>query len=172
MARFDLSAYATVEERLTEFWLAHPSGRVATAITHLDPPLVVVRAEVYRDASDLHPAATGMAYEMEGAGSVNSTSYIENCETSAIGRALANLGLHGKRDAPRPSREEMEKVERMRAHRDALIREAEGVIKALPTKERNSPLLATGVSALESAMRNGEVERIERGLAWLREVVP
>lgn len=114
MGRFNLDDYSPVEERLGLFYEEHPDGRIFTAIERLEPPLVVFRAEVYRDAVDTEPWATGYAYEKEGEGHVNATSYIENCETSAIGRALANAGYHGRREgAPRPSREEMQKVERM-----------------------------------------------------------
>lgn len=114
MGHFKLEDYAPVEERIALFYADHEAGRILTAVERLEPPLVVFRAEVYRDADDERPWATGYAYEKEGEGHVNKTSYIENCETSAIGRALANAGYHGKRDgAPRPSREEMEKVQRM-----------------------------------------------------------
>lgn len=116
MGRFNLDDYSPVEERIGLFYGDHPNGRILTEIVRLEPPLCVVKASVYRDADAVHPWATGFAYEKEGDGHVNQTSYVENCETSAIGRALANAGYHGKRDgAPRPSREEMAKVERMTA---------------------------------------------------------
>jgi hypothetical protein len=55
---------------------------------------------------------TGYAEEVRGAGNVNRTSHVENCETSAIGRALANCGMAGSDMTKRPSREEMSKVQR------------------------------------------------------------
>jgi len=55
------------------------------------------------------PTSTGYAFEVDGGYGANKTSALENCETSAIGRALANMGLHGNK---RASREEMSKVER------------------------------------------------------------
>lgn len=114
MGAFNLDNYTPVEERIGMFYGDCPTGRILTTIERLDPPLCVIRAEVYRNSDELRPWATGYAYEMEGGTNVNRTSYIENCETSAIGRALANAGYHGKREgSPRPSREEMEKVERM-----------------------------------------------------------
>ena len=108
---FDLSQYATVEERLALFWAAHPDGRIATDIAGGDREnWVVFRAEVYANAADPVPMAVGHAYEEKTDRGVNATSHVENCETSAIGRALANwIYAAGKR----PSREEMAKVERI-----------------------------------------------------------
>jgi len=68
--------------------------------------IAVFEAEVYLNG-DESPKATGYAMEKAGQGYVNKTSHVENCETSAIGRALANMGLHGSK---RPSREEMQKA--------------------------------------------------------------
>jgi hypothetical protein len=67
---------------------------------------VVFKAELFNGDILL---STGWAFEREGDGMVNQTSHLENCETSAIGRALANITIHGDK---RPSREEMEKVQR------------------------------------------------------------
>ena len=107
---FDLSSYATVEERLALFWAAHPDGRIATEIVRMDDHAVLFRADVYRHRDDPHPVAIGHAYEEKTDRGVNATSNVENAETSAIGRAMANwIYAAGKR----PSREEMGKVERM-----------------------------------------------------------
>ena len=107
---FDLSSYATVEERLALFWAAHPDGRIATEIVRMDDHAILFRADVYRHRDDPHPVAIGHAYEEKTDRGVNATSHVENAETSAIGRAMANwIYAAGKR----PSREEMGKVERM-----------------------------------------------------------
>ena len=63
--------------------------------------------------ADVQPAATGWASEREGDGEINRVACLENTETSAVGRALANLGFTAS--SRRPSREEMEKAARQRA---------------------------------------------------------
>jgi len=109
--RFNLDNYETVESRLAKFWEQYPNGRIATSVFHYDDNKVVFRAEVYVDAGDEYPKATGFAEELRDASPVNRTSHVENAETSAIGRALANFVFQSK-TAPRPSREEMSKVAR------------------------------------------------------------
>lgn len=107
---FNLDNYETVEDRLARFWADHPEGRVMTSMVHYDDNKVVFGAEVYFQFDDPAPKATGYAEEVRGASPVNKTSHVENAETSAIGRALANCGYAAK--GARPSREEMAKVQR------------------------------------------------------------
>ena len=107
---FDLSAYETVEDRLARFWADHPNARIDTAMMNYDGDSCIFRAEIYFDASQSAPTATGYAEEVKGSSPVNRTSFVENCETSAIGRALANCGYATR--GKRPSREEMAKVSR------------------------------------------------------------
>jgi len=110
MARFNLDDYETVETRLEKYWAANPNGRLHTELVTHEDKQFIFRAEIYRDAADPHPWATGFAEELVTDRGVNQTSALENCETSAIGRALANAGYATK--GKRPSREEMAKVER------------------------------------------------------------
>lgn len=113
MPQFNLDNYETVEDRLRRFWADHPNGRVMTLMEHYDENRVVFRASIYFDAADLNPIATGYAEEVRGASPVNKTSHVENAETSAIGRALANCNYAPK--GARPSREEMSKASRQDA---------------------------------------------------------
>ena len=69
---------------------------IETEILVNDMTMVCVKATIYiKDDGEWIPVATGHAEEFRGQGMVNKTSALENCETSAIGRALASLGLHG-----------------------------------------------------------------------------
>jgi hypothetical protein len=108
----DLSNYVPVSERLEQFWRDCPEGRILTEIAEHDREagFILIRASIYRTRESHTPAATGHAYEQRGDSHVNTTSYVENCETSAVGRALALLGYEIKRGIA--SREEMAKVER------------------------------------------------------------
>src|SRR5437868_13570941 len=104
--------YVTVAERIEKFYERYPEGRLITHIVEHDAErgFILMRAEVYRNADDAMPAATGHAYELKTEGYVQRTSYIEVCETSAIGRALAMAGFEVRRGIA--SREEMEKAAR------------------------------------------------------------
>jgi len=105
---FNLEDYETVEERLAKFWKEHPDGRIYTEIIEHTLQRFIVKASIYRTEVDAHPWTTGFAEETVSTRGVNSTSALENCETSAIGRALANANYAAK--GKRPSREEMAKV--------------------------------------------------------------
>ena len=124
MGRFNLANYTEVKDRIPLFLAEYPEGRIVTTIIHMDfeatPAVCVVRAELYRDHDATQPMATGLAYERE-AGPVNKTSFVENCETSAIGRACGNANFTG--NSQKPSRQEMEKVERVEAEIEKLIDE-------------------------------------------------
>jgi len=105
---FNLEDYETVEERLEKFWKEHPDGRIFTTLVEHTLQRFIVQAAIYRTEVDAQPWTTGYAEETVSTRGVNSTSALENCETSSIGRALANAGYAAK--GKRPSRSEMAKV--------------------------------------------------------------
>ena len=107
---FNLDDYEPVASRLDRFLKAHPDARVITDLVHYLSDIAVFKAELWLDGDII---ATGWAEEIRGQGNVNKTSHLENCETGAVGRALANAGLSGSDFTKRPSREEMGKVQRM-----------------------------------------------------------
>ena len=87
-------AYVLVPERVKAFRKLYPEGFITTDILSLENGIVMMKTEVgYYDGDRRVVLGTGMAYEKEANGYVNKTSYIENCETSAVGRALGFLAL-------------------------------------------------------------------------------
>lgn len=83
--------YVMVNERIKAFKELYPDYAIVTEIEHLGDGMCVIKAMVM-DAEG-NPKATGHAYEKEGSSPINKTSYIENCETSAVGRALGFMGI-------------------------------------------------------------------------------
>lgn len=106
---FNLDDYEPVAVRHSRWLAQHPNGRTITHMVSIPgADVCVIRAELWLEDVCI---ATGYAEEVRGAGNVNRTSHVENCETSAVGRALANAGMAGTDVNKRPSREEMAKVQ-------------------------------------------------------------
>lgn len=107
---FNPADYAEVAERLPLFWKDCARGRIVTELIVDDGTRIVIKAELYADIADAVPTTTGYAEEVRNSSMVNKTSALENCETSAIGRALANYQYQGAKK--RASLEEIVKVYR------------------------------------------------------------
>lgn len=146
MARFDLSTYATVEERLRAFW-GDPDNADARIVTNnhtYEAGTYIWEARLYLSAGDQSldlPKTTGWASE------ANKDEFaLERCETSAIGRMLANYVYSGSKKgtpAPRPSREEMEKVERLKVD---YLEEAATITNVLDLRKLYSKAHANGAA--------------------------
>jgi hypothetical protein len=160
MARFNLADYETVEERIKKLYLAHDDARITTDWENIrfdnqaeGPKTWVVKASVYLTAGDqanMLPKATGYAVEVDGTGGANNGSALENAETSAIGRALANMNLSGNK---RASREEMQKVQAI-SERD-WVTDATKIADITSLRWMYSQAKAAGVPA-------DQLERIEQ----------
>ena len=85
--------YLTVAYRVKQFRVDHPDWQIHTEIIHMDDDRVVVRAEICDSAGVT--VASGHAEEKRSASQINQTSALENCESSAVGRALAFAGYGG-----------------------------------------------------------------------------
>ena len=152
---FNLENYETVASRLDRWLVKYelpevvvPRTRVETELVHYSDNRCVFKASIYVDNILV---STGWAEETRGEGMVNKTSHVENCESSAVGRALANAGLAGSDPSKRPSREEMEKVQRASAPRPA------------PAPAQVSPAqVAENVAALREITRVFDARPVER----------
>ena len=82
--------YAEVNQRIKAFRMVYPQGTIETEMVSNENGVCIFRANVYDDDILL---GTGTAYEKENSSFINKTSYIENCETSAVGRALGMAGF-------------------------------------------------------------------------------
>ena len=102
--------YEPVDSRIHRFWSEHPEGRIHTEIVLINETEIVIKASIYADRDDTRPVSIDFAQETRNSTPVNKLSFVENCATSAIGRALATYAYSPK--GKRPSKEEMEKVQR------------------------------------------------------------
>jgi len=147
---FNLDDYEPVAARHTRWLADHPTGRTIThMISAPGADICVIRAELWLEEICI---ATDYAEEVRGAGNVNRTSHVENCETSAVGRALANAGYAGSDVNKRPSREEMSKVQRM----------STGTDKRLPEVRITQPdgvASEKQINYIKSLLRAGEFPR-------------
>jgi hypothetical protein len=87
--------YAEVNQRIKAFRMVYPTGRIQTVLLSNENGVCVFSAEVgyYTEQGEYQILGTGTAYEKESSSFINKTSYIENCETSAVGRALGMCGF-------------------------------------------------------------------------------
>lgn len=163
---FDLSQYDPVENRVHAFWKDHENGRIHSEIVLINETEIVIKASVYADRDDPRPVAIGIAQESR---KLDPVSFAEKCETSAIGRALANLGYSPnlKNKYLRASREEMEKVERGGIVHN--IRDWEKELENLIQANNIEGLRALRKDAVRSLQPNELITAIDAGGKLIKE---
>jgi hypothetical protein len=182
---FNLADYETVEVRLEKFIKDYPDFRIATELEVCEKDRYVVKAYLYKTAADPVAWTTGYAEEKVSDRGVNSTSALENCETSALGRALSAAGYAAK--GKRPSREEMTKVVATKVVKPAVqdvkaddqdywttpVNEYRGVVDAPVTLEKAmenvAAIMGTGEAVESPSCEHGHMQWREgekNGKAW------
>ena len=136
--------YAAVNGRINAFRRLYPQGFITTDILSMDAGVVVMKATcgIYEEGQSV-VLGTGMAYEREGSSNINKTSYIENCETSAVGRALGLAGF-GINTAVASSEEVQNTIKQQEEYqknadgeaRTRLINEIQDMVRDLPQDEQ------------------------------------
>jgi hypothetical protein len=170
---FNLDDYQTVAERLEQAIKDHPDLRIITSLEHVEriegrPVHYIFKAEMWLGSILL---STGWADEIVGSSHITKTNGLEVCETSAIGRCLANAGYQGKKDAndnpakTRPSREEMQKAERYKKVEQDQIKAANPLDWGDPTPPEPvpdvfaswDPVAALGAEVIETKPKGSSI---------------
>lgn len=106
---FNLADYQTVQERIEIFWRLYPDGRIFNDLVRADEKEIIIKCSVWKNGNQQLPDATDFAQEPITEKGINSTSAVENCTTSATGRALSLLGGELSPSKKRASASEMSK---------------------------------------------------------------
>ena len=164
---FNLADYEPVEVRLEKFIKDYPDFRVSTELEVIESNRYIVKAYLFKTATDSVVWATGLAEETVTSRGVNQTSALENCETSAIGRALANAGYAAK--GKRASREEMTKVATY-SPPGSRARAVETVLReAFAEDAKGQPTVWSVGDAIQAMPVNPKAQECKHGVMILKE---
>ena len=133
--------YATVDARVAGYWGIYPEGALDTELIYDDGERCVFKATIYDSENKV--ISTGHAFEVRDGSYINKTSYIENCETSAVGRALGFLGI-GLNGSIASADEVKVAIDNQEAEKKSKPKKAQGTAKKAEQKtdEQPDPLLA------------------------------
>ena len=126
--------YAEVNQRIKAFRMIYPQGTIHTELISNENGICIFKASVVNEEGKL--LADGTAYEKENSTFINKTSYIENCETSAVGRALGMAGFGI----------------------DTSIASAEEVANAMTQQDANKVIDKKMIDSLNKAIENAQIK--------------
>ena len=157
--------YADVAQRIKGFRKLYPEGTIRTEIVKLDDKICLMKAIV--EDKDGKVLGIGHALEEKGSSFINKTSYVENCETSAIGRALGVLGIGI--DAGLASYEEIKNAEKQRVEASTQQNEKNASVETSTSQKKASE---KQISLITSLYTQEEIDKMisRMGVAGLSEI--
>ena len=179
---FNLSEYETVDSRIHQFYESFKDGRIVTELELIDMEKghCIFKSYIYKDSVRTMADATGYADGFRKDRGVDAQFWINNAETSSIGRALANLGLSAK--GKRPSAEEMAQVNAVKVVKPKIEKdywttpfgEQDEMIKQVPAPVTMDKAVDTvaeiiGSSKVFPTCKHGEMKLnngVKNGRAW------
>lgn len=149
--------YAEVNQRVKAFRQVHPNGTITTEIVSLQDGVVLMKATILDD--DQRLIATGLAYEKENSTFINKTSFIENCETSAVGRALGMCGFGI--DVSIASKEEVENAQANQTKGVKKVKEETAKVQSEPKQTKMSEETSKVIFNLEETLKSWLVKKFK-----------
>lgn len=161
--------YAEVPQRVQAFRKIIPGGFITTDIVSLADGVVVMRSEAgyYTEDGRKIVLGTGYAYEKETFSKINNTSYIENCETSAVGRALGFIGL-GSEKSIASAEEVTHAIETQKAMENGVIATPAEVTTGTTVLE--NPVLTYLAQERETLRKMRQIEGAENVALWNEQI--
>ena len=158
---FKLDDYVDVAARIKAWYEAYPDGRIETTLMHLDDKGVSFRALAYRGLSENEqPAGTGHSFlAIPGSTPYTRGSELENCETSAVGRALVMAGLPAKKVAS------SEEIASKGGAKPAAKKEDPIVAAAQAIFSDDDPALLDWIESINSASTSADLLAIGKSIA-------
>lgn len=153
--------YAEVNQRIKAFRMVYPQGTIHTELISNENGICIFKASVVNEEGKL--LADGTAYEKEGSSFINKTSYIENCETSAVGRALgmAGFGIDTSIASAEEVQNAIEQQEGMKLINKQELSVLQALIKTLPEAKAFYDNILNTYNILDlsqlTAKQNGEI---------------
>lgn len=155
--------YAEVNQRIKAFRMLYPEGTIETELVSMVDDVCIMRAIIKNGGLVL---GTGTAYEKEGSTFINKTSYIENCETSAVGRALAMCGIGI--DTSIASKEEVENAIAQQEQEKKDLEERTKLMVDIKKLMVSKKILPNEISEhFEKNSADMTIEELEEVIKWL-----